>query len=157
MKLKIISLSLVLVLAFSCQNEKFTPSKELLTESNELNENPQLKYSYECDNICDNCVMYVVCKLRVTNSTALPAGVDYSSYSAKLGVINTASDYSPIYGDVAIFDTGTAYGHMAFVEWKSPWTGVIFISESNWDGNCVSWRSNGRRDAYSGLKGFYHP
>ena len=161
MKFKIISLSFILCLSFSCQNEKFAPleeqsvKKQIVADNNELAENPQLKSVTECNNICDNCVIYVACKLRVNGFS--PLGTDCTYYSAKLGIINTGSNYVPQWGDVAIFDTGTQYGHMAFVEWTSPWTGQIFISESNWDGNCVSWRQNGRRADYPGLKGFYHP
>ncbi len=153
MKIRIILLSLLVLFAISCQNEKFTLDEDLSKESIESTQPSGLKSVTECNTICDNCVMYVVCKLRVNNFPPLPPGVDYSSYSAKLGLINTSPGYRPVWGDIAIIDTDSEYGHVAFVEWRNPWSGQIFISESNWNGNCVSWRSNG----IPGLKGYYHP
>ena len=93
------------------------------------------------DRFHDNCTLYVSCRLQEAGFR--PWGFDASTYEAKATLISQGPSYLPTYGDVAIFNTGSQWGHMAFVEWRSPWTGEIWISETNWGGVGFQWRSLG--------------
>ncbi|UII31942.1 CHAP domain-containing protein [Fulvivirga ulvae] len=108
----------------------------------------ECRYAYP-----DNCTLYVSCRLAAGGFSQW--GFDASTYSAKLSMINTSSGHVPRYGDVAIFNTGTQWGHMAFVEWRDPSTGQIHISETNWNGQDFSWRTT--TGTFPGLMGYHRP
>ena len=109
----------------------------------------------------NNCTLYVSCRLQEAGFRTW--GIDASEYSAKASLINTPSNYLPKYGDVAMFDTGSTWGHMSFVEWRNPWTGEIWVSETNWGGAHYQWRSLERGDRKGSgepaqfLTGYYQP
>jgi len=74
---------------------------------------------------CDNCVFYARCR-----NPSLPYGL--FSYGDKVAIINT---YVPQAGAVAVIDTGTWTGHVAYVE--SVNGSIINLSEGNWPlGSC---------------------
>ncbi|MBL6449624.1 CHAP domain-containing protein [Fulvivirga sp. 29W222] len=108
----------------------------------------ECRYAYP-----DNCTLYVSCRLAAGGFPQW--GFDASTYSAKLSMINTPSGHIPRYGDVAIFNTGTQWGHMAFVEWRDPNTGQIHISETNWNGQDFNWRTT--TTTFPGLMGYHRP
>lgn len=74
---------------------------------------------------CDNCVFYARCR-----NPSLPFGL--FSYEDKVAIITT---YVPQAGAVAVIDTGTWTGHVAYVESVNGST--INLSEGNWPlGSC---------------------
>jgi surface antigen len=118
--------------------------------SNNANRRPgDCRYLYN-----DNCTLYVSCRLGAAGLNQW--GFDASTYAAKLKLVNTPGGYTPNYGDVAIFNTGSNWGHMAFVEWRDPWTGQVHISETNWNGQDFNWRVSNDGN-FPGLVGYHHP
>lgn len=109
----------------------------------------ECRYAYP-----DNCTLYVSCRLAAGGFNQW--GFDASTYQAKLSMINTSAGYIPTYGDVAIFNTGTQWGHMSFVEWRDPNTGQIHISETNWNGQDFNWRTSSG-GTFPNLMGYHHP
>jgi hypothetical protein len=103
----------------------------------------------------DNCTLYVSCRLGAGGFNQW--GFDASNYTEKASLINTTNGYIPTYGDVAIFDTGSQWGHMAFVEWRDINTYQIWVSETNWNGQDFNWRSLGTGGPYPKLVGYHHP
>ncbi|MFS8071406.1 MAG: CHAP domain-containing protein [Byssovorax sp.] len=90
---------------------------------------------------CDNCVYYARCR-----KPSLPYGL--TSYNDKVGIINTQTASA---GAVAIINTGSYYGHVAYVTSVSGST--INIAEGNWPSGSCGTRSGTK----TGLKiaGFY--
>ncbi|GAA0196386.1 hypothetical protein GCM10009122_60980 [Fulvivirga kasyanovii] len=157
-------LACLLLSVFACSEETIEvkkPDQEIATDARNTNSDKkssndarlppgECRYAYP-----DNCTLYVSCRLAAAGLRQW--GFDASTYQAKLSMINTQSGYIPNYGDVAIFDTGSNWGHMAFVEWRDPNTGQVHISETNWNGQDFNWRTIGTGVSYPGLMGYYHP
>jgi hypothetical protein len=90
---------------------------------------------------CDNCVYYARCR-----KPSLPYGL--TSYSDKVAIINTQTASA---GAVAIINTGSYYGHVAYVTSVSGST--INIAEGNWPSGSCGTRSGTK--AGLNIAGFY--
>jgi hypothetical protein len=76
---------------------------------------------------CDNCVLYVRCKLP-----KLPTGL--TSYASKKKICNA---WSPVAGYAVVMPSASypGNGHIAYVQSVNS-NGTITISEGNFNGNC---------------------
>ncbi|AKJ03987.1 Hypothetical protein AA314_05613 [Archangium gephyra] len=85
-----------------------------------------------CGN-CDNCVLHARCR-----QPNLPYGLTY--WSEKAAIANSNHAHA---GCVALIPTGSAYGHVAYVEsvdrTVSPWR--VSLREANWQPNTCSGRT----------------
>jgi hypothetical protein len=79
---------------------------------------------------CNNCVAYARCR------RTLPS-IDLTLFSAKKSIVNS---YTPTVGAVAIIDTGSVYGHVAYVEAVSG--ALVTIGEGNFPYGSCEHRTN---------------
>jgi hypothetical protein len=93
---------------------------------------------------CSNCVYRARCL-----QPRLPTGL--TTWSQKLGRINS---HSPRHGCVAMIYTGSAYGHVAFVDSRNA-DGTITIREGNWINNTCS--SRRRTPSALNVRGYWCP
>jgi hypothetical protein len=96
---------------------------------------------YGC-NQCTNCVLYARCR-----QPRLPYGLTY--WRDKVARINSQTARA---GCVAAINTGSAYGHVAYVRGVSGAT--IYIDEGNFSGRCSSRAGTRTR---LGIAGFICP
>ncbi|EYF07505.1 CHAP domain-containing protein [Chondromyces apiculatus] len=94
-------------------------------------------------NQCDNCVYYARCR-----QPALPYGL--TSFQDKMNIVNTQTAKA---GYVAIIQTSSSYGHVAYVTKVEG--SKIFIAEGNWPNGQCGTRSGTK--AALNIKGFFKP
>ena len=109
-----------------------------------------------CASLCtpQNCVIYARCRTNNDNvAGSLPYGL--TTWSDKKARVNSSSGH---HGCVAMINTGSAYGHAAYVEdsWLSSGARLYRLSEASWT---YSYSCDNRSGTKGGLNiyGFWCP